>query len=137
MSFVISPQGKKGDVVDGIYVQVQPGNSMVALGLYEPSPVDLKKMRQEIDFNLDRWKNVLDDPNFKKTFGTMGGDKLKTSPKGYDADNPAIEWLRHTQFVVFQKLDDKQVASPKFPEIIAQAFDAAAPFRAFLQDALA
>ena len=137
MSFVVSPQGKKGEVINGVYVHIQPGQSFIAMGLYEPSPEELKKVRQEIDFNLDRWKMILDDSAFKMNFGTVGGTILKTAPKGYDSTNPAIEWLRHTQFIVMHKLDDKQVANAKFPEVVAQIFEDAAPFREFLQDALA
>jgi len=32
----------------------------------------------------------------------VGGDRLKTSPRGYDADHPRIELLRHRSLTVMK-----------------------------------
>jgi uncharacterized protein (DUF2461 family) len=52
--------------------------------------------------------------DFKETFGTLEGDKLKTTPKGFSADDPAIELLRYKQFLLIRKLTDQQVMQQNF-----------------------
>ncbi len=137
MAFIAGPNGMKGDVLSGIYVHLEPGQSFLGMGLYEPSGDELKKVRQEIDFNLDKWTGIAQAPGFVAAFGGVTGDKLKTAPKGYKADHPAIEWLRHTQYLAIQKLTDSQLQQKSLPKTIAAAFTAAAPFRQFLLEALA
>ena len=62
----ISPAGK-GMGVPGYYFQIEPGNkSMVAAGMYQPSPENLAKIRQEIDYSGDQLVNILKEKKFKK-----------------------------------------------------------------------
>lgn len=137
MGFVLGPLGKKTDTLQGIYVHIEPGQAFLAMGVYQPTGDEIKKIRQEIDFNLDRWTSIVQAPDFVQTFGGVEGTRLKTSPKGYDAQHPGIEWLRMTQLLAMQKLTDKQLQAKELPLVVAQGFAKAAAFRSFLQDALA
>ena len=66
MSAGISPRGKMVDE-PGVYVHIQPGNkSFVAAGLWMPQPEPLAKIRQEIDYNGDALKKIMNDKKFKK-----------------------------------------------------------------------
>ena len=42
--------------------------------------------------------------------------KLKTAPKGFDADHEAIDLLRYKQFLIIKRFTDEEVLSPIFLE---------------------
>jgi uncharacterized protein (TIGR02453 family) len=136
-SCMISPEGKGALMPDGIYIHIQPGGSFVGMGLYEIEPGKLRAVRQEIDYNLERWKKIINDKTFVAFFGEVQGERLKTNPKGYEAQNPAIEWLRMKQFYVGHSPSNKQTLAEDFPQYIGKVYDAATPFRQFLADAIA
>ena len=117
-----SPNGKLVQE-PGYYLHLQPGNkSFVAGGIYEPDAANLSKIRQEIDYNADGLKQILNARPFRKLFdGFDDYDRLKTAPKGYPKDHPHIEWLKHKSFIVSVALTDKQVADRSFVRIVSNA----------------
>jgi uncharacterized protein (TIGR02453 family) len=119
------------------YIHLQPGDkSFIGGGIYMPSPEHLGKIRQEIDYNADTLKKILDNKNFKKYFSGLDGEKLKTSPKGYPSDHPEIELLRFKHFIVIKDLADKEVGKANFPSYVLDAFKAMKPFNDFLREAI-
>lgn len=108
-----NPGGKKTPTA-GYFLQVEPGGaSFLAGGLYQPEPATLALIRQEIDYNLADFERVLHEPSFKKHFGgLLQEDALKRPPKGYEADNPAIGYLKLKSFTGSHPLDDEQLTRP-------------------------
>src|SRR5215208_6456212 len=93
----IIKQGGRKSIYAGYYFHCAPGNSFVGGGLWMPEVADLKKLRQEIDYNWDEFQSILKEKKFKKIYNDLyqGDDiKLSTMPKGYEKDNPAIRYLK-------------------------------------------
>lgn len=109
-------RGGKKSLFGGYYFHVEPGNkSFIGGGLWVPMAPELKKVRQEIDYCYDEFKSIIETPQFKKTFGglTVNDEmKLKNMPKGYPADHPAIEYLKHKSFVAMKPVTDEELTSP-------------------------
>ncbi|MBF6178371.1 DUF2461 domain-containing protein [Nocardia otitidiscaviarum] len=83
----------------GWYVQIGAGGLFVAGGLYTASPAQRAALRTAIDdavrgAELERLLDQLNAAGY-----TIGGDKLKTKPKGFTADHPRIDLLRHQSLV--------------------------------------
>ena len=135
-SALIGRSGRKEMAGYAYYVHFQPGESFMAAGVYEPTPEQLAKIRQEIDYNAAELKKIISDPGFVKTFGTMEGRQLKTAPKGYDKEHPEIDLLRYTQFYFSAKFEDKEVLAPDFPEKLAKTCLKIRPFLEFMNRAL-
>ncbi|HEY0472070.1 MAG TPA: DUF2461 domain-containing protein [Kribbella sp.] len=79
----------------GWYVQLAAPGVRVGAGFYEAAADRLARIRTAIDEERRgcELEKLLAD---LQTDGwTLGGDKLKTSPRGYDAEHPRIELLRH------------------------------------------
>ncbi len=57
------------------------------------------------------------------------------APKGYLADNPAISYLKHKDFLATRKLDDKMILSADFEKELIATFKAMHPLVAFLRKA--
>lgn len=79
----------------GWYVQIGASGLFVAGGLYAASPAHKAALRVAIDDEVrgSELEGILGQLN--SSGYTIGGDKLKTKPKGYTIDHPRIELLRH------------------------------------------
>ncbi|MBL7138098.1 MAG: DUF2461 domain-containing protein [Bacteroidales bacterium] len=121
----------------GYYIHIQPGESFLAAGVYMPDPEKLKKIRQEIFYNMDEFKAILEGKELKRyAKGLDEMDKLKKPPKEFPADFPDIEILKNKHFTVSCYLSEKQLSAPTFPEFAWKVFEAMHPFNAFLGRAI-
>lgn len=121
----------------GYYLHIQPGNkNFVAGGLWMPEGPLLKATRQEIDYNLEEFNSILNKTAFKKLYKSLEGEKLKTLPQGYTADNPAIEYLKMKSFIVSTKLEDKDLLAKTAVSKINAAFNTMQPLVSFLNRAI-
>jgi len=133
----ISTEGKNATKPGGIYISLSPTESFVGMGLYDLSAEQLKAVRQEIDYNLEAWKKIVHARNFLLYFIQVQGERLKTTPKGYDAANPALEWLQLKQFYVGYTPQKDLTLQTDFVQHIGKVADAGSAFARFLSDALA
>lgn len=130
-----SPGGKKSPG-PGYYLQVQPGNSFLAGGIWMPEADSLKKIRKEIDYSGAELERIEGDPEFKKLFNQIEGEKLKTSPRDYEADHAYIEYLKLKSFTVSHPISDKAVESGAFVTFALDGFKRMKPFNDFLRKAI-
>lgn len=130
-----SPGGKKSPG-PGYYLQIQPGNSFLAGGIWMPEADTLKKIRKEIDYSGAELERIENDPEFKKLFKGIEGEKLKTSPRDYEADHPYIEYLKLKSFTVSHPISDKAVDSGAFLTFAMDGFRRMKPFNDFLRQAI-
>jgi uncharacterized protein (TIGR02453 family) len=133
---MIAPGGWKTTAL-GYFVSVAPqGQSMVAGGLYDPTPEQLNRFRQAIDEDATTFKKVTAARDFVATFGEVEGDRLKTAPKGYDRAHPDIALLQLKQITVIHRFSDPAVLAPTFADQVAIACRAMKPFLAYLSGAV-
>lgn len=130
-----SPGGKKSPG-PGYYLQIQPGNSFLAGGIWMPEADTLKKIRKEIDYSGAELQRIENDPDFKKLFSQIEGEKLKTSPRDYDADHQFIEYLKLKSFTVSHQISDKAVETGAFITFALDGFQRMKPFNDFLRQAI-
>lgn len=132
----ISAGGRKSNRA-GYYIHIEPGKSFLAGGKHIPEGDELKAIRQEIDYNFEEFDKIINATEFKKLFGgKLDGDKLKTVPKGYEADNPAIEYLKMKSFIAYRDLKDKDIESPALSKEALHAFKMMKPLNNFLNRAI-
>lgn len=132
----ITSAAKKSEIHSraGYYIHLEPGKSMLAGGAYRPKGDWLKAIRKEIDENAAGLKKVLNAKDFKKYFGEIEGEKLKTSPRGYSIDHPEIELLRYKSFLATHMVSDEQVLDDDFLQHSTKVFEALYPFDQFLNN---
>ncbi len=118
------------------YVHIQPGKSFIAGGVYMPEAENLKKIRQEIDYNPEELRNIVKDDQFRKLYGQMTGESLKTAPKGYPKDHPNIDLLRMKSFLVTRDLSDKEVLAGNFVKKITDMYQVMYPFNQYFSVAI-
>lgn len=130
-------EGGKKSTKAGYYLHIEPGGkSMLAGGVYMPPPEELKKIRQEIDYNGEKLHSILNTPDFKKYFGSLTGEKLKTTPKGYPSDHPDIDLLKHKDFIASHLMDDAIVSKADFLSYSLKVWKALKPLNDFMNAAM-
>ena len=112
----------------GYYLQLKPNDIFLACGFWDPNPADLKRIRQEIDMDGDEYRDIINEPNFKRIWGELQGDSVKTAPKGYAKDHPNIDLLRHKQHIFMVRYTEEDVAAADFLDRLDTALQAVRPF---------
>ncbi|MGN6165179.1 MAG: DUF2461 domain-containing protein [Flavisolibacter sp.] len=130
--------GKKSGFA-GYYFHCEPGNSFVGGGLWQPDTQPLKNVRQEIDYNWDEFQSIVKEKAFTKIYGDIykGDDiKLTTVPKGYEKDNPAIDYLKLKSFIAETKIADEELIKSSLHKKTVAAFQTLQPLVNFINKAL-
>lgn len=137
MGAYINQNGKKGRGA-GYYFHVEPNNIFIAAGVWMPEPGDLAKIRQEIDYNWLEWEKIIKDKSMRKYFleGVDESDKLVRPPKGYEADNPAIEFIKLKSFIIRKGFSQVSTLDQSFVKTVADQFKSARKMMAFIDVAL-
>jgi uncharacterized protein (TIGR02453 family) len=139
MGMYLSRGGKKS-VFSGYYFHVEPGgNSFMGGGLYMPEPDVIKKVRQEIDYNWEEFDKIISQKKFKATYGTLQREEgmvLSREPKGYEKDNPAIEYIKLKSWVATTPVTDQLLTSDQLVKEIVDSFTTLHPMITFLNHAL-
>jgi len=120
----------------GYYFHIEPGNSMVGGGFYQPNKIDLELIRRHIEMDAAPLKKVLNSKKFKEYFGDLLGDRLKSVPRGFDKEDPNIELLRMKGFFVMHSFTDKEVMADDFVDKVASGFQNVLPFFEVMTDYL-
>jgi uncharacterized protein (TIGR02453 family) len=132
-------RGGKKSPFGGYYFHCQPGGSFVGGGLWMPEPVNLNKVRQEIDYNLADFKKIVESKKFKSVYNGLSKDPeymLSRVPKGYEADNPAAEYLKHKSWVSTVALKDADLTSKDLLKKVVTAFETLQPLIVFVNHAI-
>lgn len=139
MGAYFNPGGKKS-ILGGFYFHCEPGQAFVGGGLWMPMPAELAKIRQEIDYNYVHFKKILANKKFKAVYGDISRSAeytLTRLPKGYEADNPAGEYLKLKSYVALASLNDTDLTSKDLVKKTVAAFRALQPMIQFINHALA
>jgi uncharacterized protein (TIGR02453 family) len=134
MGVYFSKGGKKG-INAGYYLHLEPGSSFVAGGMWMPMPPELKKIRQEIDYNWDEFGKIVSNRKFKSAFGDLDRSSeyvLSRPPKGYEDDNPAIEFLKLKSYIATTKIPDTDLTAKDLAKKVVAHFELIKPLVDFL-----
>ena len=131
-SFVRATKWRRG----GYYFHIEPQNTFLAGGFWNPNSPDLKRIRYEIAHNTAEFRSHLEAPTFQKAFGKLHGDQVKTAPKGYPKDHPAIDLLRYKQLIVMHHFEDQDIFADDFAATLNGFFKKMRPFLDFMSSVL-
>lgn len=135
----INKGGKKAMSSAGYYFHLEPGKCFTGGGLYMALPEELKKIRQEIDYNWKEFHKIIGSKSFKSVYGDLytGEDmKLTRPPKGYEADNAAIEYIKLKSWIGMQNISDADLTSKDLVKKVVHSFEVLQPLIEFLNEGL-
>lgn len=133
-------QGGKKSPLAGYYFHFEPGGkSFVGGGRYMVEADQLKKIRQEIDYDWTGFSAILKNKKFKALYGDLAkgdGFSLTREPKGYEKTNPAIDYIKLTSWVAMVPFTDADLTGKDLVKKTVSAFETLQPLIRFLNTAL-
>jgi uncharacterized protein (TIGR02453 family) len=126
------PKGEGG----GLYLEVTPGWVWIGGGLYMPSTPQLHAIRSEIAATHPRLHRLVTSAAFRKTVGTLEGQRLTRVPRGYASDHPAAHYLQFKQFLAGREFEASFATSTAFYRELLATFRAVVPLVRFLNGPL-
>ncbi|WP_305952038.1 DUF2461 domain-containing protein [Emticicia oligotrophica] len=127
------PGGKSSGFVD-YYLQIQPGESFLGGGMWSPTPTQLTNFRQEIDYNPQHLKGIIENSLFRDYYKEIHGEKVKKMPKGYPIDHPEIELLKYKQLFFVHRYSDEDVTHPNFANEVIEGCKILKPYLDYINE---
>jgi uncharacterized protein (TIGR02453 family) len=120
----------------GFYVEIAARGMRVGAGFYDASGERLAAVREAIADDKTGPKLQRALTKLEKGGWEIGGETLKTAPRGYDADHPRIELLRHKQLFVGKPYGfEKFIHTPGLLDRVRDDWRALEPLMDWLQAA--
>lgn len=120
----------------GYYIHLTPGGSFLATGFWDPNKEDLFRIRKELETDASEFREVIGEKSFKKIWGDLAGDAVKTAPKGFDREHPDIDLIRKKQFIFIRNFSDKEVLSDSFSREVDESYRSIRPYFDLMSDIL-
>ena len=133
-AFMVRGGKQNGDKYAGYYFHIEPGKSMLAGGAYIPPSQWLTAIREKIDDDPGRFVAIINNPDFKKNFGQLEGEKLKKAPKGFSSEHKHIELLKYKSYLAVKETSDKKVIGDDYLKYAVSVFKAMKPLNDFLNE---
>lgn len=119
----------------GLYLHIEPGASMLGVGLWQPEPEPLRLVRTAIVERSAAWGGAMAHPGFRPPW-RIEGESLKRPPQGFPADHPFAEDLRRKDFIAACPVEEAVIFGPNVVRDVADLFRRALPYVQFQLDAL-
>lgn len=120
----------------GYYYHFAPGEMMVGGGFYGIENHDLKRVREELAMDAAPLRAIMANQDFKRIYGEMRGEQLKTAPKGVDKEHPDIDLLRYKQFYAIRNFTEAEVLSTEFIDLATESLLHLRPFFDYFSEVL-
>ena len=118
----------------GVYLHIEAQELFLGVGLWQPPPEELEKLRQAVAEKWDRWSGII--TALSAAGFTQLGDALKRVPRGYDAGHPGAEEIRRRSFIASTGLTFDELEAPELVEGIVAKLMPSRDYMAFLCEAL-
>lgn len=132
----ITDRGRKVDRA-GYYFHLEPGECLVAGGLYRPPAPELHAVRRGILADAAGLREIIRKKAFVTAFGKeLPGVKLKTAPRDVPKDHPDLDLLRLKSYEIYRNLPDRDVLKTDLVQAATKYFVTMQPYIAWLNKAL-
>jgi uncharacterized protein (TIGR02453 family) len=116
----------------GFYFSVSNETIEVAAGIWHPDRDVTLLVRNHIAETHAELDRILADKKARKLTGSLGGDALTRSPKGFDPEHPAAEIIKMKDWILDVTLDPGLATTPKLQGEIVARFRAMTPLIQYL-----
>ncbi|MCK2212686.1 DUF2461 domain-containing protein [Actinomadura sp. ATCC 31491] len=112
----------------GLYVEISAQGLFVAGGCYTQASDQVARYRAAVDEDLSGKPLTAVTEALTAAGHTLGGERLKTRPRGFGDDHPRIELLRHKSLYAGRRFDPEPwVSTPEARVRVAETWRDFAP----------
>ena len=90
----------------GYYLHVQPGNCLLAGGIWCPDAALLKALRRDVFESFEEFESIVHAPAFARYYSLDEETSLKRVPPPFPADAPGARWTRLRSYTASCPLPD-------------------------------
>ncbi len=134
--FGVSFHRKKPHLRGGYYIHIKPGETFIAVGLWDPHKDDLFRIRKEMEFYGDEMRKLLKNKHLIKYWGALEGEEVKSAPKGFSKEHLNIDLIKKKQFIFTKSFHDHEVVNENFQHNVIDHFLAIRPFFDYMSEVL-
>jgi uncharacterized protein (TIGR02453 family) len=116
----------------GFYFSFSAKETVVAAGMYMPSPEQLLAVRRYLVDHHEELRALLAGRKLRAAMKEFDGHKLTRPPRGFPADSPAMDLLLCRQWGMAARLPAERATEPGLLKEITSRFKLAAPVIEFL-----
>ena len=120
----------------GYYLHISPGKNFLACGFWDPNPNDLKRIRQELEYDAKEFRNIISAKEFSSIWGNLEGSELKTAPRNFDKKHADIDLIRKKQYIFSINFSDIEICDTGFINKLENALKKVRPFTDYMSDVL-
>jgi uncharacterized protein (TIGR02453 family) len=120
----------------GFYCAVSHQSVDFGGGVYMPGPEQVLALRNLLAERHEEFGRLTGAKGFRMLLGDVKGDRLARSPKGFPANHPADDLLRHKQWYWYVELEPELALTPKLLPELTRRFQALLPAIEFLNGPL-
>ncbi len=135
-SAIISKNGRKDKSYPGLYLELNPEKLAIFGGVYMPSTAEVRKIRTYIMDNPTRFKKILADKDFIKTFGKIKGTQHKRLSKEFVEAAKKQPLLWHKQWYYETDLAPNIIIQDNLLETVVAHYKIAYKIQHFFIEAL-
>ncbi len=122
-----SHQGLEKTSGAGYYFHVDAKEVIIAAGAYMPEKEQLAAIRHWLLDHHAELRKILEKPAVRRVFSELEGNALVRPPKGFPAEHPGMDLIRHRQWGLSVSLAPETALDPKLAATVIRHFRLAAP----------
>ena len=120
----------------GYYFHIKPNESFIACGFFNPNKDDLLRVRKELEYESNDFRDIINDKSLRNNWGEIDGNPLKTNPRGFSKDNFNIDLIKMKRYIFIKKYPDKFVLSNDCIHKMSNDFKTMRPFLNYMSTIL-
>lgn len=133
----IGPAGREGGNESYYFHVDAAGKLLVAGGVYMPDARQLARIRRAIADDARGFGAIVTAKQFRRRFGGLcDEDRLKSAPRGFTCDHPAIEWLKLKRYIAWGETPVSRLGAKNIAAHVADECRALQPLATWLRAAL-
>jgi uncharacterized protein (TIGR02453 family) len=116
----------------GYYLHVEPGNALLAGGIWCPDPALLKALRRDVFDNVEEFESIVHDPAFALHFRVDDDNTLQKVPSPFPREAPASRWVKYKSYTASSLLPGDFFDGDDAVQRVAARLKLLLPFNRFL-----
>jgi len=120
----------------GYYLRIKRGESAIVGGFFGPNSADMLHIRKQIQQEPEPLTEIIQSTDVIDYFGGLHGEQVKSAPRGFNKEDPAIDLLKYKQLLLRKDFSNEEVAAPDFSQKIVEGFSKMRPFFDYMSEIL-
>lgn len=113
-SAIVSPGGKKGKDIPGMYIEIGPETVRLFGGVFFLEKQNLEDFRYYLAANISAFDKLIHQNDFLKTYGEIRGEKAKRIPNDLKEAAEKQSLIFNKQFYFFTEYDPEIIFKDSF-----------------------